>query len=302
LTYSILITTKNRLEALKYTLSKCDFLLNRKDTEFIICDDGSTDGTFDYIKSNFPSIQLIENKISKGLIYSRNRLLEITKAKYAISLDDDAHFISDNPIEAIGDYFENNPKCGVQAFRIYWGKEKPKNTATFLKSQRVRGFVGCGHAWRMSAWRLIPDYPDWFIFYGEEEFASLQLFKNNWEVHYNPEVLVQHRVVVKDRKVDNDYVVRLRRSLRAGWFNYILFYPAILIPRKLTYSIWIQLKMKVFKGDFRALLAITIAVLDVIINMPKLLINRKPLSNHEYLEYKTMTDTFIYWNNKDEKH
>ena len=293
--YSILITTKNRLDKLQYTLSQCEFLLKRKDTEFIICDDGSTDGTFDYIQSNFPSIELLRNNISKGLIYSRNRMLAFTTAKYAISLDDDSHFPSNNPLKIIESYFKSHPKCSVQAFRIFWGKEKPGNMDTSQKSHRVKGYVGCGHAWRMSAWNSIPDYPYWFIFYGEEEFASYQLLKNGWQVHYVPEILVHHRVEVSSRKSQKDYGTRLRRSLRSGWYNYFLFLPWSQIPKRFFYTLYIQFKLTVLKGDLRATIAIFKALMDLILHLPKLISNSNRLTKIEFKEFQNLENTKVYW-------
>ena len=43
--FTILITTKNRLEDLIVTLLKINYLLLRDDVACTICDDGSTDGT-----------------------------------------------------------------------------------------------------------------------------------------------------------------------------------------------------------------------------------------------------------------
>jgi len=243
LSFSILITTKNRKTDLAFTLDKIQNLLNRKDVVCIICDDGSTDETASFLKAEYPNIQLIQNSESKGLIYSRNRLLGLVKSEFAISIDDDSHFVTNNPLESIREYFENYHNCGLIALRIFWGLEEPKKIISDEKSERVQGFVGCGHVWRMKAWREIPNYPAWFVFYGEEDFASYQLFKKNWEIHYLPEVLVHHRVDVKSRKNNRDYVIRLRRSLRSGWFLFFLFYPIQMIPKKMAYSIWIQLKI-----------------------------------------------------------
>ncbi|MDC9723066.1 MAG: glycosyltransferase, partial [Urechidicola sp.] len=199
-TFSILITTKSRKEDLKFTLQKINHLIQRDDVECIICDDGSKDSTFNFVKGNYPTIRIIQNKKSKGLIFSRNRLLELTTAKYAISLDDDAHFITENPLEIIEKYFITNQKCAVIACRIFWGKQLPNYTETNEEIEQVRGFVGCGHVWNMKAWNDIPNYPDWFVFYGEEEFASFKLFNKGWEIDYNPQLFVQHRVNVQSRK------------------------------------------------------------------------------------------------------
>ena len=138
-------------------------------------------------------------------------------------------------------------------------------------------------------------YPEWFFFYGEEDFASYQFFKKNWEIHYLPEVLVHHRVDVKGRRNNSDYYIRLRRSLRSGWYLYFLFFPKSFIPRKMAYSIWMQLKWKVFKGDFKALQAIVLALFDLIYNIPKIIKNSNRLSQKEYIAYLELEETKIYW-------
>jgi glycosyltransferase involved in cell wall biosynthesis len=299
--FSILITTKNRHEDLRFTLEKINYLIERIDVECIICDDGSTDGTFEYLKSNYPKIQLIQNQKSKGLIYSRNVLLSKTTAKYAISLDDDANFLSQNPLEEIENHFNNNPSCGLIAFRIFWGLQLPLITNSEEKSHRVKGFVGCGHAWRLDSWKKIPNYPDWFIFYGEEDFASYQLFKEKLEVHYLPTILTHHRVSILDRKKNSDYQLRQRRSLRSGWYLFFLFHPWSILPRQLVYSLWMQIKNKTLKGDYKATLGILQAIGDVIINFPKLLGQNNRLTCKEYSDYQKLPKTILYWKPEDEK-
>jgi glycosyltransferase involved in cell wall biosynthesis len=294
-TFTVVITTKNRKKDLAVSLAKMQPLLANGIVEFILCDDGSTDGTAVFIRTNYPHIQLIQNKKSKGLIYSRNRLLRLVTTDYAISLDDDAHFISENTLLSIGKYFGANPNCGVLALRIFWGLAAPSAIITTETPIRVQGFVGCGHIWRMRAWRTIPDYPDWFIFYGEEDFASFQLLKKNIEIHYFPEVLVHHRVDVKERKNNSDYTIRLRRSLRSGWYLFFLFYPLRMIPRKMGYSIWMQLQLKVFKGDFKALYALSLALFDLIFAIPKIIKNANRLTLEEYVTYKKLEPTKVYW-------
>lgn len=294
-TFSILITTKNRKDELAFTLSKINYLINDNDIEFTVFDDGSIDGTYEFVKSNFPLIKIHRNPISKGYLFCRNKMLNETKATYAISLDDDAHFVTHNPLESIANHFEQNPACGLIALRIFWGLESPKNTVSNEKTARVKGFVGCGHVWRMEAWKSIPNYPEWFVFYGEEDFAAYQLFKKSWEIHYLPDVLVNHRVDVKARKNNTDYVFRLRRSLRSGWYLYVLFYPWHEIPRRFGYTLWMQIKNKVLKGDWKATLAIMQAMGDLIINLPRLLKHSNRLTQKEFQAYKELPDTKLYW-------
>lgn len=297
--FSILITTKNRKADLIFTLNKIQHLLDKEDVICLICDDGSTDGTFEFIQNNYPQIQLIKNLESKGLIYSRNRLMALVMTEFAISIDDDLHFVTQNPLEIIQNAFVENPEVGLFSFRIFWGLNEPKSTNSYESSHQMKSFAGGANVWRMSAWREVLDYPAWFVFYGEEDFASYQLFKKKWKVYYLPEVLVNHRVDIKARKKGSDYSLRLQRSLRAGWYLYFLFYPISLIPKKLAYSIWIQLKLKVFKGDFRALKAIILALFDLLFSTLKIIKNANRLSMQEYKDYQQLDETKLYWNPED---
>ncbi|MBF7090622.1 glycosyltransferase [Flavobacterium sp. ALJ2] len=297
--FSILITTKNRKNDLAFTLGKCQHLLDRNDVTFIICDDGSTDGTDIFVREKYPEIQLIRNDKSKGLIYSRNRLMDLVTTEFAISIDDDLHFITQNPLAIIEEAFYKNPKIGLFSFRIFWNIEEPKIINCAEVSHRIKSFAGGANVWRMSAWKDIPDYPAWFVFYGEEDFASYQLFKKNWEIHYLPEVLVNHRVDLKSRKKNKDYSIRSRRSLRSGWYLYFLFYPFSAIPKKMAYSIWMQLKTKVFRGDLIALKGIILALWDLLFSIPKIIKNANRLSIKEYQEYQKLGDTKLYWKPAD---
>lgn len=294
-TFTILITTKDRIEELKFTLVKIQHLLERNDVECFVCDDGSTDETSSFLQLNYPTIQLIRNSKTKGLIYSRNTLLSLVKTPFAISIDDDLHFITLHPLELIVNHFEKNENCGLIGFRVFWGLKEPISTDSKEVPVAMQSFVGGAHVWRMSAWNSIPNYPAWFVFYGEEDFASYHLFKKNWQIHYLPEVLVHHRVDVKSRKINTDYGLRLRRSLRSGWYLYFLFLPFQYIPKKMSYSLWMQLKSKVFKGDLKALKAILWAMLDLVWSVPRIVKNSNRLTNAEYKEYQKMERTKIYW-------
>ena len=292
--FSIVISTKNRLPDLKQTLQALEVYTKREDVELIICDDGSTDGTSHFLSENYPERSII-NATSKGLLPNRNKLNDLAKGLYVISLDDDANFLSENPLETIEDHFKTHPNCGMLALRIFWNKDVITNTSTSLKAIRVKGFVGCGHVWRKATWDNLPKYPEWFVFYGEEQFASYQLYKRGLEVHFLPTVLIHHRVDVKGRKKDKDYGVRLRRSLRSGWYLMFLFYPLSIIPRRFFYTLWVQFKTKVFRGDFVALWAIICAMSDVFINLPKLFTQSNRLSKSEFKQYNDLNDSIIFW-------
>jgi glycosyltransferase involved in cell wall biosynthesis len=292
--FAIFISTKNRKDDLLLTLHKIAPLLD--DVQCVVFDDGSTDGTSEAIQKNFPQITLKRNAVSRGYMFCRNAMLNETDADFAISLDDDAHFLSVNPLEDISVHFNNNPNCGVIAFRIFWGKDAPETTATSDVAVSVKGFVGCGHAWRLAAWRSIPNYPEWFRFYGEEHFAALQLFKKGFTADYLPGVLVQHRVNMQARRKNTaDTTARFRNALRADWYNYFLFYPILTIPRKMAYSLKTQFSTKIFNGQPQLFPALAAALWDLLRNMPRIIRNRNALDKNAYRTYMKLPGTKIFW-------
>lgn len=78
--------------------------------ELIICDDGSNNGVLSEIKSlvlKDHRVKVIENKANKGLHYSLNRAVEISKGKYIARMDiDDISHVDRLKIQV--DFLENN--------------------------------------------------------------------------------------------------------------------------------------------------------------------------------------------------
>lgn len=294
LSHSIVITTHNRAKELRETLQRMKQLTQGQPVEYIVYNDASTDET-KQILNNFKDVRIINGIKNIGLIAARNILMQEARGEYILSLDDDSNIVNKNFMHNIENYFIENPRCAVIATRIFWGKTFPDNYTINEQITTVKSFVGCGHIWRKSAWLNIVEYPEWFQFYGEEDFASINLFINNWEVNYVPNIVVHHRVDLLARKGDKDNFRRAKLSLRSGWFLILLFYPLMSIPRIMIYTIWVKIKNRVFKGDFNALWVIFAAQWDVIVNMPKILSNRNPMTKKEFITYKKLEETKVYW-------
>lgn len=290
--FAIVITTKNRSEDLRITLENLREYWENPTVECVVINDGSTDNTKEVLEE-FDKIKVLHNEVSKGYLFSRNRLFEETTAPYIIFLDDDAHIISPQPLELIEKTFED-PNCGVLAFRIYWGKDPIQFEWLNEENKKVKGFVGCGHVWKRSAWNSIPNYPEWFEFYGEEVFASNHLLQKKIHVVYVPNLMVQHRVDMNARRSHNDFMRRQRRSLAAGWYLYLIFYPKKMWPRLFGVSVKNQLK-KAIKGDFRPIQSTYLAAKDVISNFGNLKKARRPFNESDLQLHKQCNPEQIYW-------
>lgn len=295
--FEIVITTKDRRDDLLSTLRSIRPMLSPR-LHVRVYDDGSTDGTSEAVRREFPDIPLLRNEQAKGYMFCRNHLLNTCTAEYAISLDDDAHFVTEDPLEPILAHFNANPACALIGFRIFWGKSLPADVSENAFPMQVKSFVGCGHVWKMSAWREIPDYPEWLGFYGEENYASMQLFRIGWQVHYLPSVLVQHRVDLLQRRSEPDYARRMRFSLRSGWAAYFIFLPWKSVVKMMAYTEWMQLRLKVFKGDRAALKAVAQANFDLLRWLPRLIRSPYRFTAEQYRRYSRLPEAVIYWKPK----
>ena len=63
----------------------------------------------------------------------------------------------------------------------------------------------------------------------------------------------------------------------------------------MLYSVWMQLKLKVFKGDMRAFKALVIALVDLFLCIPKIIKHANRLTRKEYQAYQQLEAAKIYW-------
>ena len=84
---SVVIPTYNRRQTIGRSI---DSILNQTlfPSEIIVVDDGSTDGTSDYIQSNFPSIRLLQQS-KKGVSSARNMGIRSSNSDWVALLDSD---------------------------------------------------------------------------------------------------------------------------------------------------------------------------------------------------------------------
>lgn len=75
--------------------------------EIIVSDNGSTDGSLEMIRSEFPDVILQDNKNNLGFGAANNKGLKLAKGKYIFYLNSDT-VILNNAIKIFFDYFENN--------------------------------------------------------------------------------------------------------------------------------------------------------------------------------------------------
>src|SRR5437016_3111522 len=83
----ILIATRNRKEELRVALASA--FAQTAQSEVVVIDDGSSDGTPDMVRAEFRQAVLLRRDESRGLIVRRNEGARLTKGDVIFSIDDD---------------------------------------------------------------------------------------------------------------------------------------------------------------------------------------------------------------------
>ncbi len=134
--FSVVIPTYNNLEELKNCLASFE---NQtiKDFEIIVCVDGSTDGTIEYLTSSIFSfrIRIFEHKDKKnhGRATTRNLVLNKLNSKFVLFIDSDTT-ATHNLIEEHYNLLQNQTKI-ISLGSIFYTNEK-KNLVAYYLNQR----------------------------------------------------------------------------------------------------------------------------------------------------------------------
>jgi glycosyltransferase involved in cell wall biosynthesis len=102
---SVVITSMNRKDHVRRAIASA--LSQTVPLDVLVADDGSTDGTSEMIRLEFPEVRLYRHEISREVCVRRNELMAVANTPIVFSLDDDALFSSPFVVEQILHYFDD---------------------------------------------------------------------------------------------------------------------------------------------------------------------------------------------------
>ena len=137
------IVTYNNMGTLPDTLKSIFENCDPEIFKLYVVDNGSTDGTAEFIKNNYPQVELIETGENLGFGKGHNRVLDKLNSKYHIIINPDIT-IRDDVIGIIRDYFDDHEDVGIVSPKICFpdgrlqilGKRNPK--IKYLVASRMR--------------------------------------------------------------------------------------------------------------------------------------------------------------------
>lgn len=116
-TIGVYITTHNRLELLKRAIGSV-LEQSYPHIKVMIVDDGSSDGTWDYLQSlDDPRIECLRNDVAQGSCNARNLAIEALDTPLVTGLDDDDRFLP-HRLETLMSCFDEHYAFACSGY--YW--------------------------------------------------------------------------------------------------------------------------------------------------------------------------------------
>lgn len=135
---SVIIPTYNRLTMLKEAVDSVlaqDF----EDLELIVVDDGSTDGTFEEMRSYGGRVKLLQHPHNKGVSAARNRGILHARGKYIALLDSDDLWVK-GKLKIQAAFLDDNPQYPLCYTDEVWIR-KGKRVNPMVKHAKYSGWI-----------------------------------------------------------------------------------------------------------------------------------------------------------------
>jgi glycosyltransferase involved in cell wall biosynthesis len=179
---TVLITTKNRKSELRTAIVSA--LTQDAAPRVLVIDDGSTDGTSEMIRSEFPQVRLDRAESSLGLIVQRNRGAALCDTPFLFSIDDDAAFSTPNVVSQT--LAEIQHPC-VGAVAIPFINVNQDQTVRQLAPDEhgvylYPNYIGTAHCLRRDLFLRLGGYREFLFHQGEEEDYCIRMLNAGYVV------------------------------------------------------------------------------------------------------------------------
>lgn len=114
---SIVVITWNGLLHIQECLNSISEVIDYNRDEVVVVDNGSNDGTVEWVQINHPQVRLLELDKNIGVAPARNKGIWLAKGDYIMVLDNDTRYISQiSPGDVIESYFREHADVGLFSF------------------------------------------------------------------------------------------------------------------------------------------------------------------------------------------
>ncbi len=122
---AVIILNWNGKELLKQFLPTASKYTQGEDVDLVVADNGSTDGSVEWIKEHHPEVMLIEYRKNLGFAEGYNRAIEILDYPYSLLLSSDVE-VTEGWWQPLFRFMEENPEVGALQPKIKSYRDKSR--------------------------------------------------------------------------------------------------------------------------------------------------------------------------------
>ena len=188
------ILSYNRKDDLRNTLQKVSEQ-DYKNIEVIVVDNNSRDGSVEMVKSEFPSVRLLELQKNIG-IAGWNEGAKIAKGEYLLFLDDDSYPAQQTLSSVL-------PQCNestIVALDIRYPSGE-YYAPYFMQSNMYPIFIGCGVIIPRNIFIALNGFEPLLFLYAHEDEFSMRALQFGYTLRSIPNAIVYHVCSKKNRLI-----------------------------------------------------------------------------------------------------
>lgn len=219
------------------------------DLQIIVADNGSTDGTLEMVRKDFPRVELVETGGNLGYGKANNKAFEQARGEYFCALNSDAEVLP-GALSTMRDFLESHPQAGAAGPRLIYPDGSPQTSfgedptpegifqeQTFLGHLLTRIFppetapepegptqkpqiVGACQFVRACVYRELGGYDPAFFMYHEDVDLNIRIRRAGWETWYLPQAVVVHHLGASSQR---KWQSRARMVSALNWSRYHSF-------------------------------------------------------------------------------
>jgi GT2 family glycosyltransferase len=114
---SVVIICWNDLKVISDCLQSIYEETKAIDFEVIVSDNGSSDGSLDFIRKHYGQVQVVENKANLGFARGNNAGIQVAKGQYVLILNPDT-IIRNRALERLVEFADRHPEAGAFGCRV----------------------------------------------------------------------------------------------------------------------------------------------------------------------------------------
>jgi GT2 family glycosyltransferase len=222
---SVVIVTRDRYPALHQTLVRLTALPDH--APIVVVDNGSSDGTAEAIRRDWPQVRLIALGRNLGAA-GRTAGILAANTEYVAFSDDDSWWAPGSLDRAVR-LFHDAPRLGLLAARLLIepdGREDPlcaimaagPPLGVVPGGYRITGFIACAAVVRSAAYLAVGGFHPRFGIGGEEDLLATDLTSAGWQCAYSAELLAHHAPSRGDARPGRR-VREVRNALWTAWLR-----------------------------------------------------------------------------------